>query len=287
MPMHGLRLAACRSKAGLQQAADRAVWQWVDDATRVEQGSAMNTKDPVTTCLMDLSSVQLHLSTFQSCTLTLKHLATQSAAYKSILASPGISFGSGDPNLFSTNFGHMSPRELQDYVSRHGPLDAFICELAIMYLFQRWEHSTRPTLKKLTGQMIESDVFGDLRLIRHALQHEKHHHLFEAERIDDLRMFRWLVTKNESRLTGDAFDAIFYAVSLEIHRINNRWGNGPSNITAIPSFVIGSSHVGLKDLTPQHVSKLEKIGWYSHYVMDLSKSNILLLEKEVLGDLHK
>jgi hypothetical protein len=153
----------------------------------------------------------------------MKNIAWEAKKFKETLSSPrGISFGTGDPNVLMATSGHMSQRQMRAYVAKHGPMEAFICELMLSYLYQHWESSLRPALKAATGDSMMSDVFGDLRLIRHALQHEKHKHLAEASGMCGAKMFTWLKQKSDARISGDAFDAIMYSISLDLHRINNR-----------------------------------------------------------------
>jgi hypothetical protein len=219
--------------------------------------------------------------------MMLKHQATNSPAFQQTLANPrGISFGSGDPNKLMATSGYMSQQQMKAYTLQHGPMEAFMCELVLSYLYQYWESIIRPKLNEIIGANVESDVFGDMRIVRHALQHEKHKHIADSDRAKNIQVWSWLKEKAEARLTGGAFDAIMYSISLELHKLNLLWGNGPANITAIPSFFSGPRHFGLRDMKKADVKNFSKITWYKDYVLDVSKSNILQLEKAVLGDLH-
>jgi hypothetical protein len=217
----------------------------------------------------------------------LKNIASKSQEFKSIASNPkGMVFCEGNPNILSCNFGHISQRDMSAYIANDGRMETFTCELVLAYLYQYWENETRPKIEAALSEKISSDVFGDLRLIRNILQHDRYRHIADTEKSSQMKVFIWLRNRETAKLTGNAFNAIIYSIALELNRLNTLWGKQSSNMSPIPSFFEKSKHYGLLDLDKSGMEKLSQQKWYREYVLDTNISGILAVEREVLGDLH-
>jgi hypothetical protein len=247
----------------------------------------MTDKQQVSQTLLRMSEVFLELSTYEGFIGTLRGLAEKSPEFARMRQNPaGMTFAAGDPNTLSSNFGHLTQRDLQTFIARQGRMDTFTAELVLSYLYQFWEHDTRPELSRLLSRQVDSDVFGDLRIIRNILQHDRTMPIWKADGAAKIKMFLWLQQEHKSFLVGNAYNAIVYAIGLELQKLSKSFGNVTLDITAIPSFFERGTHFGLLGLNKERVARVSRIPWYAEYVLDTSMSNILDLEKEALGDLH-
>jgi hypothetical protein len=245
------------------------------------------TANQVSKLLGQFSQVFYEFSTYESFSVMLRHVVSKSSDFRRHVANPmGLTFGDGNPNVLMSVFGHMPQKQMQHYTSEHGQMASFTSELVISYLYQYWENETRPQIESILSKNIASDVFGDLRLIRNILQHERHKHIADTKKAAQLKMFFWIRNKATALLTGDAFNAIAYSIGLELNRLNKLVGNPAGDISGLPSFFEGASHFGLLSLNTERMTKLAKLKWYKTYVLDTSMSSILSLEKETLGELH-
>jgi hypothetical protein len=90
---------------------------------------------------------------------------------------PAVYIGIGDPNdPAATQYAKFKASELPALLANGGPISTQLGQQWAVFVFTEWENSFRQRLASAHGcgpHSIQSDVFGDLRRMRHDILHQR------------------------------------------------------------------------------------------------------------------
>lgn len=109
---------------------------------------------------------------------------------------------------------HYCPTQAE-YKERNSPRGEnykFIGNMALISIYEYWENSCRNTLAShhnVKPKQIVSQIFGDLRLLRHSIIH---HRGIALPEIEQCKKFRWYERDNSIFIDGDKMEEIVAAI---------------------------------------------------------------------------
>jgi len=89
--------------------------------------------------------------------------------------NPVIYFGQGDPNVAFNPYGAVTIRMAIAGSVRGGRYSVILSQAWASSVYAAWEHHFRTTISEAIGcprDELSSDAMGDLRLVRHDIEHE-------------------------------------------------------------------------------------------------------------------
>jgi hypothetical protein len=118
----------------------------------------------------------------------------------------------GEPDYKRVHY-RKTQAEFKQRNSPNGHNYKFIGNMTLISIYAYWEHSCRNQIAKHLNVEIsdvKSDIFGDLRWIRHSILHHKGIALPEVERC---KIFKWFKENDEIFIDGDHIEEIVIAIS--------------------------------------------------------------------------
>jgi hypothetical protein len=118
---------------------------------------------------------------------------------------PTVYIGLGDPNdPVSKQYAKFKASELPALLAKGGPISRQLGQQWAVFVFTEWENNFRRRLSALHGcvaNSIQAGVFGDLRLIRHDILHNRA--LASAERTARCEVLHWFQPGDEIAINAE------------------------------------------------------------------------------------
>lgn len=198
---------------------------------------------------------------------------------KTVLArGTGLDIASSKQGTSFITFAGLRAERIQGGIEKNGLFRNASSEVVVNLIYQAWETIIRNELKKIAQREISSSVFGDLRIIRNALQHSK----FRQDQFDGLaklEVFLWFKDQIQTVVEEEMLNAILYAISAEAIRLNRSLGNEKAKIESIPYLRKGNRAHYLAELGKDDFRLLKRCAFYSKYIAS-QKSLIRKIEMD-------
>ncbi len=142
---------------------------------------------------------------------------------------------------------HHNIVRVKDFLIRNeksGSNEQLICQAIISFIFAYWEEGLRYKLAKIAEipkNEVASDVFGDLRILRHVILHDRS--ILSPSEFSKLKILKFFEAGEALNFDSSKMKRIFEAVDKEFARLLfERLGidtsQGPGDISQIKSIAI-------------------------------------------------
>jgi hypothetical protein len=147
---------------------------------------------------------------------------TKSKLSVSELDKRKLTYGVGHPGKEGTYILHETTQKgFKDRNSKGGRNYITIGNMCVSQIYQIWEDDFRGRIAKSLGLIkndIQSDIFGDIRLIRNSITH---HRGIALKEISRCKLINYFLVNDSIEFTEKQIEEIIYHVKLEIDKMKN------------------------------------------------------------------
>ncbi|MFZ3165997.1 MAG: tetratricopeptide repeat protein [Candidatus Methanoperedens sp.] len=138
-----------------------------------------------------------------------------------------FTYGKGDPrNSDSYNLHKCTQGKLKKRNEKDGDNDSIIANLCIVLIYQYWEDHYREQIAKELGHSnkndLESDIMGDLRLLRISIIHHK---AIAKKEVGKCKLLQWFEDGDKIYVNREMFEDIIFYIKADIKLINEDYIN--------------------------------------------------------------
>jgi hypothetical protein len=158
-----------------------------------------------------LDSVTGYNYLLEQFTSSQQKLATRLGYSIEYLDTLSFSYGHGDPNLPDSHVFHDTTQgEFKSRIQKNGPSYYQIAQLCLSQIYQYWEDHYREQVAEslnLGKNEIKVDIFGDLRLIRNSIIHNRGYAMSEIVKCKKITWLKpgepiWITEANLTDIVG-------------------------------------------------------------------------------------